>query len=76
MDLFLGKGGTKKYLNGKNPYWEMWDDINEALKPHLSKMKLTVDDMAERIKEKYKSEKIEIHIDTLQVLQYPLKELR
>lgn len=54
MDLFLGKGGTKKYLNGRKPYWEMWDDINESLKPHLSKMKLTVDDMTERIKEKYK----------------------
>lgn len=54
MDLFLGQGGTKKYLNGKNPYWEMWDDISEALEPHLNKMKLTVTDMTNRIKEKYK----------------------
>ena len=54
MDLFLGVGGTQKYLNGKNPYWEMWDDLDESLKPHLGKMKLTVNDMAERIKQKYK----------------------
>ena len=54
MDLFLGKGGTKLYLNGKNPYWEMWDDISEALVPHLEKMKLTINDMTDRIKTKYK----------------------
>lgn len=54
MDLFLGEGGTKKYLNGRNPYWEMWDDISEALEPHLGKMKLTITDMTNRIKTKYK----------------------
>lgn len=54
MDLFLGEGGTQKYLNGKNPYWEMWDDISEALEPHLDKMKLTITDMTDRIKSKYK----------------------
>lgn len=54
MDLFLGEGGTKKYLNGKKPYWEMFDDLSEALEPHLDKMKLTVTDMTTRIKEKYK----------------------
>lgn len=54
MDLFLGQGGTKKFLNGKNPYWEMWDDIDEMLKPYYNKMKLTISDMTDRIKEKYK----------------------
>ncbi len=54
MDLFLGQGGTRKYLNGRNPYWEMWDDISEALEPHLDKMKVTVTDMTDRIKAKYK----------------------
>lgn len=54
MDLFLGQGGTKKFLNGRNPYWEMWDDIDEMLKPYYDKMKLTVNDMTDRIKEKYK----------------------
>lgn len=54
MDLFLGQGGTQKFLNGSNPYWEMFDDINELLKPYHNKMKLTVTDMTNRIKEKYK----------------------
>lgn len=54
MDLFLGQGGTQKFLNGSNPYWEMWDDIDEMLKPYYDKMKLTVTDMTNRIKEKYK----------------------
>lgn len=54
MDLFLGTGGTKKFLNGRKPYIEMWDDISEALEPYMDKMKLTVSDMEKRIKEKYK----------------------
>lgn len=54
MDLFLGQGGTKKFLNERNPYWEMWDDIDEMLKPYYPKMKLTVNDLTDRIKEKYK----------------------
>lgn len=54
MDLFLGKGGTRKFLNGKNPYWEMWDDIDEMLKPYHDKLKLTITGMTDRIKEKYK----------------------
>lgn len=54
IDLFLGQGGTQKFLNGKEPYWEMWDDIDTMLKPYYNKMELTVTDMANRIKEKYK----------------------
>lgn len=54
MDLFLGNGGTKKYLNGKNPYWEMFDDLSEAIEPFLSKMQLTINDLTDRIKNKYK----------------------
>lgn len=54
MDIFLGEGGTKKFLNGREMYWEIWDDIDEALRPFLPKMKVTVNDMESRIKEKYK----------------------
>lgn len=54
MDLFLGQGGTRKFLNGKNPYYEMWDDISKAIEPYMDRMKLTVKDMETRIKEKYK----------------------
>lgn len=53
MDLFLGEGGTRKFLNGRNPYWEMWDDISETLKPYNDRLKLTVTNMTDRIKEKY-----------------------
>lgn len=54
MDLFLGEGGTRKYLNGRMPYYEMFDDIGEALKPYECKFKLTITDMTDRIKNKYK----------------------
>ncbi len=54
MDLFLGQGGTKKFLNGRSPYLEMFDDIDEALKPHLSKLNLTANSVIDRIKSKYK----------------------
>lgn len=54
MDLFLGKGGTKKFLNGRKPYWEMFDDLSETIEPYMDKMQLTIDDMTARIKNKYK----------------------
>ena len=54
IDLFLGKDGTRLYLNGRKPYWEMWDDITEAIEPYMDKMKLTITDMENRIKAKYK----------------------
>ena len=56
MDIFLGENGTRKYLNGKEPYWEMFEDINEALKPYMSKLQITADNMLDRIKEKYNVE--------------------
>ena len=58
--LFLGKGGTKKFLNGRNPYWEMFDDLSEAIEPYMDKMKLSVNDMTNRIKEKYKIKESDI----------------
>lgn len=53
LDLFLGEGGTRKLLNGRNPYYEMFDDILEYLKPLEPKLKLHKDDILERIKKKY-----------------------
>lgn len=60
MDLFLGEGGTRKYLNGRKPYWYMFDDLSEAIEPYMDKMKLTVKDMTERIKNKYKVEESDV----------------
>ena len=57
LDLFLGQGGTKKLLNGRNPYYSMYEDISEMLEPILPKLKLRADDIANRIKEKYSNKK-------------------
>ena len=53
LDLFLGKNGTKKILNGRNPYYSMYEDIEEILEPILPKLKVRADDIASVIKEKY-----------------------
>lgn len=57
LDLFLGQGGTRKLLNGRNPYYSMYEDISEMLEPILPKLKLRADDIANRIKEKYSNKK-------------------
>lgn len=60
MDLFLGQGGTRKYLNGRNPYWTMFEDLSEAIEPFMDKMQLTITDMTERIKKKYKVQESDV----------------
>lgn len=57
LDLFLGKNGTKKILNGRNPYYSMYDDIGEILEPILPKLKLRTDDIISKIKNKYEHKK-------------------
>ena len=59
LDLFLGEGGTKKLLNGRKPYYSMYDDINETIKPILPKLKTNVDNVSKIIKEKYSQKKEE-----------------
>lgn len=53
LDLFLGENGTKKLLNGRSPYYSMYEDINEMLEPIMPKLKLRADDIADKIKQKY-----------------------
>lgn len=60
LDLFLGKNGTKKLLNGRNPYWTMFDDINEMIEPILPKLKISADDVMEKIKKKYQNNKEDV----------------
>jgi len=55
LDLFLGKNGTKKLLNGRQPYYTMYDDINEMLEPILPIIKKGFSNIEDKIKEKYKS---------------------
>ena len=57
LDLFLGKDGTKKLLNGRNPYYSMYEDINEILEPVLPKLKLRTDNIIDKVKEKYNDKK-------------------
>lgn len=56
-DLFLGKGGTKKLLCGRKPYYSMYDDINEILQPILPILQVSADDITKKIKDKYKDNK-------------------
>lgn len=53
LDLLIGEGGTRKLLNGRNPYFEMFDDIMEYLKPIMPKLEMHKDDIAAKIKKKY-----------------------
>lgn len=53
LDLFLGPNGTKKLLNGRKPYYTMYDDINEMLEPVLPIIKKGFDNIEDKIKNKY-----------------------
>ena len=53
LDLFLGKDGCKKLLNGREPYYSMFDDINDVIEPILPKLKVHAEDIINRVKEKY-----------------------
>lgn len=53
LDMFLGKNGVKKFLNGRGYYFEMFDDIAEAIEPILPKLETTFKGIEDRIKDKY-----------------------
>lgn len=57
LDLFLGKDGTKKLLNGRKPYFTMYDDIAEILAPIMPKLKMRKEDIMNKIKNKYSNSK-------------------
>lgn len=52
IDLFIGEGGTRKVF-GSRRYWEMYEDLIEMLNPFLPKMKISVDSIISRVKNKY-----------------------
>ena len=62
LDLFLGENGTKKLLNGRKPYYSMYEDISEILEPIMPKLKLRADDIANKIKEKYSNKATEKNV--------------
>lgn len=54
IDLFLGKGGTNKIF-GESRYLSMFDDLAEMLKPILPKLKINMESIEQKIKQKYNS---------------------
>ena len=60
LDLFLGEGGTLKLLNGRKPYYSMYDDIGEMLKPILPLLEQSKDNIINKVKEKYQTKKDDV----------------
>ncbi len=55
LDLVIGKGGTKKLLNGAEPYYDMFDDITDYLDQISPYMKETFKNLEEKMKQKAKN---------------------
>lgn len=60
LDLFLGEGGTEKLLNGRKPYYSMYEDISEVLEPILPMIKERTINITDKIKAKYGNNKSEV----------------
>ena len=60
LDLFLGKDGTKKLLNGRKPYYSMYEDISEILEPIKPKLKTNANDIINKIKNKYNNKENDV----------------
>ena len=52
MDEFLGAGGVQKIFGDRN-YPDMYNDLFDALKPHLEKIGISSTKSIERIEQKY-----------------------
>jgi hypothetical protein len=57
IDIIFGVGTTKKMLNGRKKYYEMYDDIMESLDKIMPSVNNYVDGITEDIKRKYSSKK-------------------
>lgn len=62
LDLFLGEGGTKKLLNGRKPYYTMFDDITEYIEPIIP----IIQERAGKIEDKIKAKYAKIESDVLE----------
>lgn len=63
LDMFLGEGGTLKILNGRKPYFTMFDDINEYLEPIKPLIQNTTENIKDKIIKKYKTNKDDVMTD-------------
>lgn len=62
LDLFLGNGGTKKLLNGRNPYYTMYEDISEMLEPIMPIIEKSTLKIKDKIRNKYKNIVVESNV--------------
>lgn len=53
LDLFLGENGCLKLLNGRKPYYSMYNDISDMLEPIIPLITIKADDIKKKIVEKY-----------------------
>jgi len=53
LDLVLGEGGAEKILNGRKPYYEMFNDIMEYLEPLAPVFEEQSKKMEQKLIEKY-----------------------
>lgn len=60
LDLFLGEGGTAKLLNGRKPYYSMYEDISDILEPILPKIQERTVSITDKIKAKYDNKKSDV----------------
>ena len=60
LDSFLGKDGCKKLLNGREPYYTMFDDFAEYLKPIMPKIEKTKEQIANKIKKEYSTKEDDV----------------
>ena len=60
LDLFLGENGTSKLLNGRKPYYSMYDDINEIIEPILPLIKERTESINDKIRAKYNNNKSDV----------------
>lgn len=57
-NIFLGKDGVKKLLNGRNLRWTTLSEIDELIEKQIaSQLNVTMDDITKKIKSKYSNKK-------------------
>ena len=57
-NIFLGKDGVKKLLNGRNLRWTTLSEIDELIKKQIApQLNVTMDDITKKIKSKYSNKK-------------------
>ena len=59
-DLFFGKDGCKKILNGREPYYTMFDELDRIANQILPLLETNSKEIKEKIKNKYANEEIDV----------------